>query len=177
MDTVVPTLLAAPECAEERDFLHNLFTDSGWQIHLAQTFEEVLSAVREKRVGVLLSDPLFSDGHGWKDLLDEIQRLEFPPMLVVTDRLANERLWAEVLNLGGYDLLMKPFDPEEVLRVTSSAWTAWKHSRVTVRPEAAYPHTYLHEPGKTSNERGNHDNSQSGATGSTVDQHDPLPVG
>jgi DNA-binding response OmpR family regulator len=138
MDTVVPTLLAAPACAQERDFLHKLFSESGWEIHLAQTFQEVLTAVREDRVGVLLSNARFSDGHCWKDLLDEIQRLESPPMLVVTDRLADERLWAEVLNLGGYDLLMKPFDPEEVLRVASSAWSSWKLSRVTVRPEAAY---------------------------------------
>jgi DNA-binding NtrC family response regulator len=50
-------------------------------------------------------------------------------MLIVTDRLADERLWAEVLNLGGYDLLLKPFDPEELLRVVSSAWASWKFSR------------------------------------------------
>jgi hypothetical protein len=30
---------------------------------------------------------------------------------------------------------------------------------------------------ETGKERGNNDNSHSGATGSTVDQHDPLPVG
>jgi DNA-binding response OmpR family regulator len=137
MDTVVPALLATPACALERDFLHNLFSESGWEIHLAQTFQEVLTAVREKRVGVVLSDSRFSDGHCWKDLLDEIQPLESPPMLIVTDRLADERLWAEVLNLGGYDLLLKPFEPEEVLRVVSSAWATWKLSRVTARHQAA----------------------------------------
>jgi DNA-binding response OmpR family regulator len=35
----------------------------------------------------------------------------------VTSRLADERLWAEVLSLGGYDVLMKPFDVSEVYRV------------------------------------------------------------
>lgn len=133
MDTVVPALLATPACAQERDFIHNLFRESGWEIHLAQTFQEVLTAVREKRVGVLLSNSRFSDGHCWKDLLDEIRRLESPPMVIVTDRLADEGLWAEVLNLGGYDLLPKPFDPEEVLRVVSSAWASWNLSRATAR--------------------------------------------
>ena len=131
MDTVVPALLAVPACAEERNFLHKLFNASGWEIQLAQTFQEVLAAVRKKGVGVLLSECQFSDGHCWKDLLDEIRRLESPPMLIVTDRLADERLWAEVLNLGGYDLLLKPFEPEEVLRVVSSAWASWKLSHVT----------------------------------------------
>ena len=133
MGTVVPALLATPACAQEREFIHSLFRESGWEIHLAQTFQEVLTVVREKRVGVLLSNSRFSDGHCWKDLLDEIQRLESPPMLIVTDRLADEGLWAEVLNRGGYDLLLKPFDPEEVLRVVSSAWAAWNLSRETTR--------------------------------------------
>ncbi len=44
----------------------------------------------------------------------------------MTDRLADERLWSEVLNLGGYDVLLKPFEPGEVLRVVNSAWTCWK---------------------------------------------------
>jgi len=138
MGTVVPALLAAPACAQEREFLHNLFSESGWEIHLAQTFQEVLTAVREERVGVLLSESRFSDGRCWKDLLDEIQPLESPPLLIVTDRLADGRPWAEVLNLGGYDFLLKPFDPEEVFRVASSAWVSWKLSRVMVRRQAAY---------------------------------------
>jgi hypothetical protein len=35
-------------------------------------------------------------------------------------------LWAEVLNLGGYDLLMKPFEEAEVYRVVGLAWLFWK---------------------------------------------------
>jgi DNA-binding response OmpR family regulator len=35
--------------------------------------------------------------------------------------LADERLWAEVLNLGAYDLLAKPFDVREVLHAVTTA--------------------------------------------------------
>jgi DNA-binding response OmpR family regulator len=35
--------------------------------------------------------------------------------------LADEYLWAEVLNLGGYDLLAKPFRDPEVKRVLAAA--------------------------------------------------------
>lgn len=137
MDTVVSALPAVPASARERDFLHNLFSASGWEIHLAQTFQEVLKAVREKRVGVLLSDRRFSDGYCWEDPLDETQRLESPPMFIVADGLADQRLWAKVLNLGGYDLPLKSFDPEEVLRVVSSAWASWKIRSAAARHPAA----------------------------------------
>ena len=42
--------------------------------------------------------------------------------LIVTSRLADASLWAEVLNLGGYDLLAKPFNRQEVRHVLTSAW-------------------------------------------------------
>jgi hypothetical protein len=49
--------------------------------------------------------------------------------VIVSSRLADERLWAEVLNLGGYDVLGMPFEPEKVLRVADSAWRAWKRNQ------------------------------------------------
>jgi DNA-binding response OmpR family regulator len=42
-------------------------------------------------------------------------------MLIVCSLLADDRLWAEVLNIGGYDVLMKPFLPIEVTRVVRMA--------------------------------------------------------
>lgn len=77
--------------------------------------------LRRSRVGVVISDSRLSDGHCWKDLLGEIQAMEGPPPLVVADRLADEHLWAEVLNLGAYDLLAKPFDAREVRHAVEAA--------------------------------------------------------
>ena len=47
------------------------------------------------------------------------------PLLLVTSKTADENLWAEVLNLGGYDVLMKPFELGEVTRVIGMAWRQW----------------------------------------------------
>ena len=43
-------------------------------------------------------------------------------LMIVTSRLADERLWAEALNLGAYDVLAKPFDRTEAMRVVAAAW-------------------------------------------------------
>jgi len=47
--------------------------------------------------------------------------MPFPPKLIVTWRLADERLWAEVLNLGGFDVLGQPLYAREVLHSINSA--------------------------------------------------------
>jgi DNA-binding NtrC family response regulator len=58
-------------------------------------------------------------------MLDVIHHVQDAPALIVTCRLADERLWAEALNLGAYDVLAKPFDRDEVLRSVSLAWLNW----------------------------------------------------
>jgi DNA-binding response OmpR family regulator len=129
----VPVLLAVLPSGEGCDSILEVFSQFDWEVRLARTFSEALRVLRKRPVGVLLSECQFSDGHCWKDLLAECQWLECPPMLIVTDRQADERLWAEVLNLGGYDLLLRPFEPVEVLRVVSSAWLSWKQERAHPR--------------------------------------------
>jgi len=62
----------------------------------------------------------------WREMLAEAAQLLPPPFLIVTCRLADERLWAEALNVGAYDVLAKPFDAAEVIRVVSLAWLHWK---------------------------------------------------
>ncbi len=47
-----------------------------------------------------------------------------PPALIVTSPAAGPRLWAEVLNLGGYDVLAQPFSTEEVLWSVQQAHSA-----------------------------------------------------
>ena len=49
-------------------------------------------------------------------------RLPAPPNLVVFSRLADESLWAKV-NLAGFDVLITPFDPEDVLRIAFAPWS------------------------------------------------------
>jgi DNA-binding NtrC family response regulator len=82
--------------------------------------EQALAHLTESRISVVICETFLPDGSR-KDLLDCIGRVRAPSVLVVTSKLADEPLWAEVLNLGGYDDLAQPFDREEVTRVVRSA--------------------------------------------------------
>jgi DNA-binding NtrC family response regulator len=56
----------------------------------------------------------------WQDILSYLAEVLDPPQLVITSCM-DERLWAEALNLGSWDVLVKPFDRAEVRRVVQSA--------------------------------------------------------
>jgi DNA-binding response OmpR family regulator len=96
-------------------------TESEWIVLAASTLQEGLARLRDNGISVVLSECNLPLGT-WKDILAELQPMPDPPMLLVTSRLADEHLWAEALNLGAYDVLTKPFDQEELIRVLSSAW-------------------------------------------------------
>ena len=80
--------------------------------------EAAVSMLRGNRIPIVLCDADF----GWRQLLDEFRSMPHPPCLIVTSRLADDRLWSEALNLGAYDVLAKPFDDNEVVRVLNMAW-------------------------------------------------------
>ena len=65
-------------------------------------------------------------------MLDHISLLPDPPLLIVTSRLADERLWAEALNLGAWDVLARPFDEDEVSRIVSVAGQHWQDRTASI---------------------------------------------
>ncbi len=125
--------------ADPRDhiLLPDVLNHPHWQWHRSQNCRQTLALLRNHQVAVLLCERDQPDGC-WLDLLDAAKNLTTPPSLVVCSRLADEHLWAEVLNLGGYDVLVKPFDGEEVLRVAYLAWHSWKRRSGGTEPSRAF---------------------------------------
>ncbi|HVP48779.1 MAG TPA: response regulator [Bryobacteraceae bacterium] len=99
------------------------------------TLAAALAALRERQFEVVVCERDLQPG-SWKDVLDQVTILPDPPPLIVTSRLADERLWAEALNLGAYDVLAKPFDRTEATRVVGAAWRTWgRPTRLPARRE------------------------------------------
>ena len=95
------------------------------QIEWFRTCSAGLEFLRTSAGAVVISTTELADGT-WQDLLVALADFSPPPVVVVASRLGDETLWAEVLNIGGYDLLLTPFEPEETMRVIKGAWTAWQ---------------------------------------------------
>jgi len=119
------TVLSVSGREEDHITLGHIFSHSNWQLHSVHNLGDACEALRRERVAVAICEQDLPDGN-WKHLLAELIRCELPPVLVVTSRSADDCLWAEVLNLGGCDVLAKPFDAKEVVWAVSMAWNDWK---------------------------------------------------
>jgi DNA-binding NtrC family response regulator len=76
--------------------------------------------IREGNYPVILTEANLRDGT-WLDVLDLAQRVTPRSEVIVTDAVADARFWAEVLNMGAYDLIAQPFATGEVQRILSNA--------------------------------------------------------
>ncbi|MCL4401765.1 MAG: response regulator [Acidobacteria bacterium] len=114
------TALAVSPHEKDRAYLRGLFQEANWVLHESPSCTDALSALKRRRVDLVISDRDLCDGD-WRVLLRAVQDLPSSPPLIVTSRVADEYLWAEVLNEGGYDILAQPFEREEALRVISAA--------------------------------------------------------
>ena len=114
-------LLAILPCVEDRLSLLEIIRHSEWHLVLAETLHGSRAPLNNLRGGVVMCDAELPDGN-WKTALNQIAYKAVPMPLIVASRLADCKLWAEVLNLGGSDVLALPFDHDEVIRSVSLAW-------------------------------------------------------
>jgi DNA-binding NtrC family response regulator len=118
-DSCVSALLVG-EYPDDRAFLRGIFRDAGWRLWEASDQARALACLASDAVQVVLSE---TDGPGWHwgGLFHDLKQLVYPPQLIITSRTADDYLWAEVLNIGGYDVLQQPFNRDEVERVVAGA--------------------------------------------------------
>ena len=127
------TLLSVGLIEEDRVFLEDILKCSqcelrptcDWQLNACPTLASALAALRKVRVPVVVCESDLRPGT-WREVLEQLRNLPDPPLLIVTSRFADERLWAEALNLGAYDVLAQPFDGMEVSRIVNLARLRWE---------------------------------------------------
>lgn len=120
-----PSVLVVSPHDEDHVTLSRVFARAAWQIHRSDDLEGAVVCLRQNPISVVLCDCFF-ERHSWKDLLEQLWQHPNPPALIVACDKADGRLWAEVLNLGGYDVLAKPFSLPEVTWVVVGAHRQWR---------------------------------------------------
>jgi len=133
--TPVLTVLSISPLEEDHLSLEAIVGHSTWALFKACDVVSALAVLQQHEISVALCERDLRPGT-WIDVLEHINALPSVPSLIVTSRLADDRLWSEALNRGVWDVLAKPFDRTELLRSVKSAWHHW-HTQTHMRATAA----------------------------------------
>jgi DNA-binding response OmpR family regulator len=124
METAAPrhrvTVMLVGEYENDRLLLTEVSRKFGWRLFEVQNRREAIRCLRSNDVQVVLAEREYPRDD-WKRMLQDLRHISPSPQLIVTSRDADDYLWSEVLNLGGFDVLPRPLRQEEVERVVESA--------------------------------------------------------
>lgn len=115
------TILSISQTPEDHNTLRHLLNGGTCQIVTADTCASAWRLLRDERISIVVCDTELPDGT-WRNILDYTQACVEKPFLIVASHIVDERLWAEVLNLGGFDLIAKPFAPPDARHVLETAY-------------------------------------------------------
>ena len=90
------------------------------KLHHASSLLKARTRLHQHNYNVILTEAALPDGR-WQDVLHLVRECPYETEVIVTDRQADACFWAEVLNLGAYDLLAQPFYEPEVRRILYNA--------------------------------------------------------
>ena len=127
-EETVTVLVISPE--EEDHASLRAVLPAGWRLVSAHGFGDGVAVLRNSGAAVVVTECRLGE-RSWLDVLGETHGDDSrpTPRLVVVSRLAEERLWAEVLNRGAYDLLLKPLHQTEVSWVINHAFLDWRREK------------------------------------------------
>lgn len=124
-DTI--TVLAVTAAPDEAAFLDTLAGRTRWKVERVCSVSEAASFMAQNDVAVVLSSATLPDGN-WKDVLASVSSHGRRARVIVLASRSDDHIWSEVLDSGGYDVLAKPLDATEAVRVISLAWRQWRDS-------------------------------------------------
>ncbi len=107
-------------CPDDARHLSQLLHSLPLDLDYAENLQHACNLLNSNAYQVILTAAELSDGT-WLDALEIAGRSADQMPVIVTDPQADARLWSEVLNRGGYDLLTQPFYAPEVRRILGNA--------------------------------------------------------
>ena len=132
------TVLAVNPYKEDHTALRSILPYPEWVLQIAWNLKDAMEWISSGSVAVVICERELAEGN-WERLIRQTETLQRPPRFIVSSRLVDQGLWAEVLSCGGYDVLCTPFDAFEVLQTVQTAWHSWHHQWTTRPPSRVRP--------------------------------------
>jgi DNA-binding NtrC family response regulator len=129
------TFLAIIPDDEDYLALGEVLTRSNWIMRRGRNVREALACLKQWEMPVVICGSKLPDG-SWQDVLHELKLVPHAPHFILLSP-HDLAVWAELLNLGGYDLLEEPLNPAEFFEVVSSAWRVWRDEVKAPTPASA----------------------------------------
>jgi len=124
--SAVPALLAILSDGSDQHVVKQ-FTDSNqWDLNAVSAVEDAAPSVGAEVSPVILLDRDLA-GQDWRDTVRMLASHPSAPAVILVSHVVDQYLFTEVVHHGGYDVISKPLQVDELRRALGLAFTFWKN--------------------------------------------------
>jgi FixJ family two-component response regulator len=119
----IVALLTGPDLAVVRE----LSTSRHWEVSFAADCPDALVRIGQMKAQILFLDRDLA-GPGWRQTIHAFASSSHKICIMLVSKTVDTNLWNEVVRYGGYEVLPKPLQENDLLRAVSLAWSYWSSS-------------------------------------------------
>ena len=109
----------------ERQLISAFARDNGWNLAFAETMEQACVRLAGDVVPVILLDRDSADVE-WRSMVRSFANHRPAPCIILASSVVDRYLFQELVSQGGYDVVAKPLQREELRRIAGLAFAFWK---------------------------------------------------
>jgi DNA-binding NtrC family response regulator len=91
-----------------------------WELFMVETVEDIRQRTRQIEPQIVLIDRDIAGG-SWRVAMSSLTSCSTGTCITLVSSVMDGYLWNEVVRNGGYDVLIKPLQPDEVYRIVKLA--------------------------------------------------------
>jgi DNA-binding NtrC family response regulator len=128
-------LVAITQLPDDSAALCRIAADYRWRISVVGSSDAAIAALNEQPTPLVICDRDLAE-EDWRDVLAKIAAVPQAVCVLLASRVVDDYLWRQVIRHHGYDVVTKPFQPEELRRAVTFAWSwrgwAYRHHAETL---------------------------------------------
>ena len=120
-----PEMLAIMGSPRDQTTVADFARSEGWGLTLVSTLAQGISYAGRRAVPVIILDRDLDDDD-WRCTVHLFAQTQPKPCIILVSSVMDSYLFDEVVKQGGFDVVAKPIQTDEIRRVGRLAFTFWK---------------------------------------------------
>ena len=124
-------VLAIVGSLQDRETLSDYALTIGWELKLLETVDQALSRAGSQAVALVIIDRDLAE-HDWRTSVQRLAKARSNPCVLLASSVVDPYLFQELVKQGGFDVVPKPIQKNELARLGRLALAYWKSQHTTI---------------------------------------------
>lgn len=124
-------VLAVLRSPQDREAVSACAQATGWTLKLLDTVDQAVSTADSEPVALIIVDRDVSE-HDWRRSVQILANTLSTPCVLLASSVVDPYLFQELVKHGGFDVIPKPIQSKELVRLGRLAFAFWRNQHTSI---------------------------------------------